>query len=104
MAIVLTNENYDQIINSPAPAVIDFWAEWCGPCRAIAPAIDALAVEYESRVNICKCNVDHNDSISLKYGIRSIPTLIFVKNGQVIDKYVGLASKADLEEKIKKLL
>ena len=104
MAIILTNENYDQIVNSSVPAVIDFCAEWCGPCRAIAPAVDALAAEYEGRVNVCKCNVDNYDAISSKYGVRSIPTLVFIKNGQTVDRHVGLASKSDLEEKIKKLL
>ena len=84
--------------------MIDFWAEWCGPCRAIAPSVDELAEEYDGKVIIGKYNVDEGDDISVEYSIRSIPTLLFFKDGKLVDKHVGSASKADLEAKVKALL
>ena len=84
--------------------MIDFWAEWCGPCRMIAPIVDELAAEYEGKVVIGKCDVEENDDITMKYGVRNIPTIIFLKGGQQVDKQVGACSKDALKAKIEKLL
>ena len=84
--------------------VIDFWAEWCGPCRMIAPIVDELAAEYEGKVVIGKCDVEANDEIAMKYGVRNIPTILFIRNGEVVDKQVGAVSKNVLAEKIAALL
>ena len=104
MALAINKENYQEIISSGKPVVIDFWAEWCGPCRMVAPIIDELAAEYEDRVVIGKCDVEENDDITMKYGVRNIPTIIFLKGGQLVDKQVGAASKDALKAKIEKLL
>ena len=104
MALKITDELGKELIASGNPVVIDFWAEWCGPCRQIGPFVDELAAEYEGRVTIGKYNVDEGDEISGEYGIRNIPTLLFFKDGQLVDKHVGSANKAQLEEKVKKLL
>ena len=103
MALEITNNNLDELIASGKPVVIDFWAEWCGPCRMLTPVIEELAGEYENDVLIGKCNVDDNNEVSMKYGIRNIPTVIFLKGGEVVDKQVGACSKAALAEKIEKL-
>ncbi|MDE5622979.1 MAG: thioredoxin [Alistipes sp.] len=92
------------MLASGKPVVIDFWAEWCGPCRMIAPIVDELAAEYEGRVVIAKCDVEENDDITMKYGVRNIPTIVFLKNGELVDKQVGACTKAALAEKIEKLL
>lgn len=104
MALKITDELGKELIASGQPVVIDFWAEWCGPCRQIGPFVDELATEYEGRVAIGKYNVDEGEEISGEYGIRNIPTLLFFKDGKLVDKHVGSGSKAQLEEKIKALL
>ena len=104
MALQITDANFKEYLAESKPLVVDFWAEWCGPCRMISPLIDELNEEYEGKVNIGKVNVDENDEISSEYGIRSIPTLLFFKNGELVDKHIGAASKAVLDEKIKSLL
>jgi thioredoxin 1 len=104
MALEITNNNLDELIASGKPVVIDFWAEWCGPCRMLTPVVEELAEQYANDVIIGKCNVDDNNDISMKYGIRNIPTVIFLKDGQVVDKQVGACNKAVLEDKIKKLM
>lgn len=90
----------EAVINSDKLSVVDFRAEWCGPCRMVGPIIEELATEYNGQVNVGKVDVDNNQQVSLNYGIRSIPTVLFIKNGQVIDKIVGAASKAIYKQKI----
>ncbi|MBR2420271.1 MAG: thioredoxin [Rikenellaceae bacterium] len=104
MALAITNENLQEVIGSEQPVVIDFWAEWCGPCRMIAPIIDELATEYEGRVVVAKCDVEECEEAVAKFGVRNIPTVVFIKGGEVVDKNVGAASKDALKAKIEKLL
>jgi thioredoxin 1 len=104
MALEFTDSNFKaEVLDSTQLSVIDFWAEWCGPCRAIGPVIEELAKEYDGTVKIGKVNVDHNPKISLDYGITSIPAILFVKNGVVVDKLVGAQPKANFVKKIEAL-
>jgi thioredoxin 1 len=104
MAKILTSGNYDEVIATTQPVIIDFWAEWCGPCRMVAPIVEELAKEYEGRAVICKCNVEEDsDDIVAKYMIRSIPTLIFLKNGEQVDKIVGATTEEEIVAKLEKL-
>jgi thioredoxin 1 len=105
MAIEITDANFaDVALNSDKPVMIDFWAEWCGPCRMVAPIVEELSSEYTGKAVIGKVNVDNNPDISAKYGIRNIPTILFLKNGQVVDKSVGAVPKNVLTEKMEALL
>jgi thioredoxin 1 len=104
MAQQITDANFKEFVNGDKPLMVDFWAEWCGPCRMISPLVEELAQEYESKIVIGKINVDENDELSGEFGIRSIPTLLFFKNGDVVDKHVGAASKSVIESKLKSLL
>ena len=99
-----TDSNINEIIASGQPVVVDFWATWCGPCRAIGPVIEELAAEYEGKAVIGKCNVDENEDAPMKYGIRSIPTLLFFKNGELVDRLVGAAPKAEIAAKLDSLI
>jgi thioredoxin 1 len=104
MALQITDANFEELMNSGKPMVVDFWAEWCGPCRMVGPIVDELATEYEGQVNIGKVDVDANDTIVGQFGVRNIPTILFFKDGKMVDKVVGAASKAVFDEKIKSLL
>ena len=103
--ITLTQENFeDEVINSDIPVLVDFWATWCGPCQKVSPIIDELAQEYEGKAIIGKCDVDGNNDVVSKFGVRNIPTVIFLKNGELLDKMVGANPKSAFVEKIEKYL
>lgn len=104
MAIKVSQENFQSLVNGDKPLVLDFWATWCGPCRKIGPDIEALAEEYADKVNVAKCDVEENEDIAAQYGVRNIPTVLFIKNGEVVDKQVGAAPKSVFEDKLKALL
>ena len=105
MSVVnVSDANYKEVLAAGQPVVLDFWAEWCGPCRMVSPIIDELAEEYAGRITVGKVNVDENDTVVAEYGIRNIPTILFFKDGQVVDKQVGAAQKAVFVEKMNKLL
>lgn len=105
MAIELTDNNFDEIvIKSDKPVLVDFWAEWCGPCRMVGPVVDELYKEYEGKAIIGKVNVDHNPEISMKFGIRNIPALLYFKGGEVVDKQIGAAPKSALSSKLDALM
>ncbi len=102
--IVLDENNFEAVIASKPVALVDLWASWCGPCRMLSPTVDDVAEEYEGRVAVGKCNVDDNDEIAARFGVRSIPTLLYFKDGQLADKTVGLVSKQEIETILNKLL
>lgn len=104
MAIEVTDENFEELLNSGNPMVLDFWAEWCGPCRMVSPIIDELASEYEGRVTIGKVDVDSNNDVVGLFGIRNIPTVLFFKDGKLVDKQVGVTQKSVFVTKIDALL
>jgi thioredoxin 1 len=99
MEVEITRENFESLKNGEQLLVVDFWAEWCGPCKMIAPTLSQLAEEYEGKVIIGKCNVEENEDLATEYSIRNIPTLLFFKKGQMLDKFVGAANKMKLKEK-----
>ncbi|PLY08249.1 MAG: thioredoxin [Arcobacter sp.] len=101
--IELTQDNFDATVKAGI-SMVDFWAPWCGPCRMLAPVIDELAEEFEGKANICKVNTDEEQDLAVKFGVRSIPTIVFVKDGEVVDQMVGAASKQAFADKINSLL
>ncbi len=105
MAFEFTDTNFQETaLDSDKLVVIDFWAEWCGPCRMISPIIEELSTEYDGKAIIGKVNVDHHAGVSMKYGVRSIPTILLLKNGEVVHKHVGATTKAVLDQKIQEHL
>ncbi len=101
MAVELTDSNFEElVIKSGKPALVDFWAAWCGPCRIVGPVVEELATEYGDQAVVGKVDVDNNREVAMKYGIRNIPTLLFFKDGEVVDKQVGVAAKNVLEGKL----
>jgi thioredoxin 1 len=104
MALEVTDSNFEELLNSEKPFVLDFWAEWCGPCRMVSPIIDDLAKAYEGRVAIGKLDVDSNSDTVNRFGVRNIPTILFFKDGEIVDKVVGAAQRSAFVEKIDALL
>lgn len=104
MEVQITTENFENYKNGNLPLVVDFWATWCGPCRALAPTIEELAKDYEGKIVIGKCDVEENDDLAMTFGVRNIPTILFFKGGELVDKFIGAASKAVLAEKCDALL
>jgi thioredoxin 1 len=101
--IELTSENFEATVNSGV-SLVDFWAPWCGPCRMIAPVIEELANDFDGKANICKINTDEQQELASKFGVRSIPTILFMKDGQVVDTMIGAASKQAFADKLNSLL
>lgn len=104
MEVEIKNNNLEELTAAGLPVVLDFYATWCGPCKKIAPIIEELAAEFDGKIAVGKCDVDENDEIAAQYGIRNIPTVLFIKDGQVVDKHVGAAPKSLFDEKFKALL
>jgi thioredoxin 1 len=105
MALEITDQNFEELVlKSEKPVLVDFWAEWCGPCRMIGPVVEELSHDYEGKAVIGKVNVDENPGVSAQFGIRSIPTILFIKNGEVVDRNVGAAPKAQLAEKLNAIM
>jgi len=101
MAVEITDANFESLVkNSDKLVLVDFWAEWCGPCRMVGPIVEELAKEYEGKAVIGKLNVDNNPNVSMEFGVRNIPTILFFKNGKVVDKQVGAVPKAQLAAKL----
>ena len=104
MAVEITDSNWESLISGDKPVVIDFWAEWCGPCRMISPIVEEVVQEYQDKVVVGKVNIDDHSGITQHFGIRNIPTLLFFKGGELTDKHVGAIRKPELIEKINNLL
>lgn len=103
--IILNTSNFDkEVLNSEMPVLVDFWAVWCGPCRAVAPIIEDLAKEYEGKIKVGKVNVDENNELASRYNVMSIPTMKFFKGGKIVNEIIGAAPKPQFEEAIQKLL
>ena len=104
MALEITDTNFEELVEkSDKPVLLDFWAEWCGPCRMVGPVVEELSKDYDGKAIVGKVNVDNNSAISAKFGIRNIPTILFFKGGQVVDKQVGAVQKSVLDAKLKAL-
>ena len=104
MAQKITSENFQALVNTGKPIMLDFWATWCGPCRMVGPVIEELAKEYAGKAIIGKCDIEEDEEPPQRFGIRNIPTILFIKNGEVVDKQVGAAGRAVFEDKLKAIL
>lgn len=104
MEVTITNDNFESYKNGQLPLVVDLWATWCGPCRMVGPVISELAKEYDGRIVVGKCDVEENEDIAMEFGVRNIPTILFFKEGKLVDKFVGAAPKDVLDEHFKALL
>jgi thioredoxin 1 len=104
MEVTITTENFETLKNGQKPLVVDFWATWCGPCRMVAPIISELAEQYDGKLVVGKCDVEESEELAAQFGIRNIPTILFFKNGEIVDKLVGAAGKQKFEEKFEALL
>ena len=104
MEVKITSENFESLKNGELPLVVDFWATWCGPCRMVGPVISEIAQEYDGRIVVGKCDVEENEDIAMEFNIRNIPTILFYKGGQVVDKMVGAQAKTRIQEKFEALL
>ena len=104
MAQKITSENFEELIASGKPIVLDFWATWCGPCRRVGPIIEELANDYEGQVIVGKCDIEEDEDLPMRFGVRNIPTILFIKNGEVVDKQVGAAARPVFEDKLKSIL
>ena len=100
----ITSENFEELVSSGKPMILDFWATWCGPCRRVGPIIDELANDYEGQVIVGKCDIEEDEDLPMRFGVRNIPTILFIKNGEVVDKQVGAAARPVFEEKLKSIL
>ena len=98
--IEITDTNFEEIISSKKPVLVDFWAEWCGPCKMVGPVVEEMAGEYDGKAVIAKVDVDSNPNVSAKFGIRSIPTMLFFKDGEIVDRQVGAVPKNVLSQKL----
>ncbi len=104
MAQIINSTNFEELVASGKPVVLDFWATWCGPCKRVAPLVDELATEYADKAIIGKCDIEEEEDLPMRFGVRNIPTILFIKDGQVVDKQVGACPKATLEDKLKAIL
>lgn len=104
MEVTITNENFASLKNGDQPFVVDFWATWCGPCRMVGPIVSELAEKYDGKIVVGKCDVEENEDLAAEFGIRNIPTILFFKNGEVVDKLIGAQSKEKFIEKFEALL
>jgi thioredoxin 1 len=104
MEVTITSENFENLKNGQLPLVVDFWATWCGPCRMVAPIISEMAEKYDGKIIVGKCDVEESEELAAEFGIRNIPTVLFIKNGEVVDKLVGAVSKQKFEEKFEALI
>jgi len=101
----ITSANFkSEVLESDKPVIVDFWATWCGPCRRVGPIIEELANDYEGQVIVGKCDIEEDEDLPMRFGVRNIPTILFIKNGEVVDKQVGAAARPVFEEKLKSIL